>query len=211
MRSQCFVDGGHLRATSKRLGMPLVNPRTLATTIGYSELIQYWQTAKWSSNPLRFVGHQDVRIGLTRVVYYDAWPDDGPEPNLEAYWRQVELLPDTDIGFGAVRGQPRRQKRVDGLIAVDMLVGSFTSLFEVAVLVAGDADFVPIVDAVRRRGVMVVVAAVEDSLSSELRRAADRIWPIQPDRGDAYFPALESDDGRIWFEDKDGKVQLVQK
>jgi uncharacterized LabA/DUF88 family protein len=211
MRAQCFIDGGHLRATSRRLKKPLVNPRTLGTTIGYSELVQFWQTARWSSDSSKFVGHQDVRIGLTRVVYYDARPDDGADPDLESYWRAIEELPDTEIGFGAVRGRPRRQKRVDGLIAVDMLVGAFTSLFDVAVLVAADADFVPIVDAVRQRGVMVVVAAFEASLSGELRRAADRVWPIQPEKGTAYFPPLESNDGRVWREDQDGTIHLVSR
>ena len=96
----------------------------------------------------------------------------------DEYWRAIKLLPDTQIGFGALRGRPRRQKRVDGLIAVDMMVGAFTNLFEVAILIAGDSDFVPVVDEVRRRGIMVVVAGVQESLAAELGRAADRIWII---------------------------------
>jgi uncharacterized LabA/DUF88 family protein len=45
-------------------------------------------------------------------------------------------------------------------------------------LIAGDSDFVPVVDEVRRRGIMVVVAGVQESLAAELERAADRIWII---------------------------------
>ena len=67
-----------------------------------------------------------------------------------------------------------RQKGVDTLIAVDMLVGAFSGLFDVAVLVAGDADFIPVVEEVRRRGAMVAVAGVSTSVSGDLRRVADR-------------------------------------
>ncbi len=68
------------------------------------------------------------------------------------------------------------------MIAVDMLVGAFTNIFSVAILVAGDADYVPVVNEVRRRGVMVVGAGNEDCkqacVSDELKRAADRFFPI---------------------------------
>jgi uncharacterized LabA/DUF88 family protein len=92
-------------------------------------------------------------------------------------------LNDTELGFASVRGgtrkRPPRQKGVDTLIAVDMLVGAFTQLFSVAILVAGEADFVPVVNEVKRRGVMIVVAAANDgSLSDDLRRAADRFYSI---------------------------------
>lgn len=210
MRSQCFVDGGHLRKAAQQAGKPLVDPRSLAVSVAYSEFVQYWQTSKVKRDPYALTPMPQTRIGLTRVIYYDARPDDAPDPLIEQYWDTIQLLPDTEVGFGALRGRPRRrQKRVDGLIAVDMLTGAFTRLFDVAILVAGDADFVPIVDAVRRQGVMVVVAAVEGSLSGELKREADRVWIIDPEGPAAKFPPLQRpNDGKVWFEDSDGKVRL---
>jgi uncharacterized LabA/DUF88 family protein len=89
---------------------------------------------------------------------------------------------------------------VDTLIAVHMLVGAYSEIYSVAVLVSGDADFVPVVNEVRRRGVMVVVAAMEDgSLSEDLRRAADRFVPIGPGLNGvtAWFPELTVDN-RTW-------------
>jgi len=118
-------------------------------------------------------------------------------------------LPDPEIGFGALRGRPRRQKQVVGLIAVDMMVGAFTNLFQVAILVAGDSDFVPVVNEVRRRGVMVVVAGVPESLAEELKRAADRVWPIQPmgTPEQTEFPSLRHED-KSWFQADDGSVSV---
>ena len=88
-----------------------------------------------------------------------------------------------------------------------MLEGAFSKLFDVAILVAGDSDFVPIVNAVRRRGVMVVVAAADWSLSAELRRSADRHWFIDPSVG-AGFPYLSRPDNQVWLEAQDGAVSL---
>jgi uncharacterized LabA/DUF88 family protein len=101
---------------------------------------------------------------------------------------------------------PRRQKKVDGLIAVDMIVGAFTNLFHVAILVAGDSDFVPVVDEVRRRGVMVVIAGVQESLADELKRAADRVWIIDPLNTEVsdFYPLQRG--GKLWFEGQDGTV-----
>ena len=100
--------------------------------------------------------------------------------------------------MGVVRGgtkrRPPRQKGVDTLVAVDMLVGAFTQLFSVAVLLAGDADFVPVVNEVRRRGVMVVVAGERKSIADDLVRAADRFVEIDPN---GTFPPMQKD-SRIW-------------
>ncbi len=146
-----FVDGASLRKRAQEFDRELVNPRKLADA-----LVQRLQD--WAAIP-----SSGANTVLGRVTYYDAKPDDGTTtaPELAEYWSAVELLPDTQLGFGALRGLNRktpRQKGVDTLIAVDMLVGAFSGLFDVAVLVASDADFVPVVEEVKRRGVMVAVA-----------------------------------------------------
>jgi uncharacterized LabA/DUF88 family protein len=76
-----------------------------------------------------------------------------------------------------------------------MLVGSFSNLFDIAVLVAGDADFVPVVEEVKRKGVMVTVAGVSASVADDLRRASDRFIEILLD--DSWLPAMMAE-GRSW-------------
>ena len=85
---------------------------------------------------------------------------------------------DTDLRFGEVRGKPKRQKGVDVLLAVDMLSASSRDLFDVAILVTGDADFVPLVREVRRYGITAVVAGVGSTTAKELQTAADRFVPL---------------------------------
>jgi uncharacterized LabA/DUF88 family protein len=207
MRMYCFVDGGHLRAIAKNTGKALVNPQQLAVNIGYSNQVQGWRSIG-GVNHHDYVGHPNVKIFLDRVIYYDARPDEGPSAELEDYWKAVELLPDTAIGFGVLRGRKRRQKQVDTLIAVDMLEGAFTDLYQVALLIAGDADFVPSVQAVRRKGVLVLVAAAKESLADELRQAADRVRIIDASSSaGAEFPSLTGADGKQWFENDRGIVE----
>ena len=187
--AHAFVDGAYLRHLARSLGRPLVDPHQLMGHISRNGVIQRWGAPTAGT----------INTVLTRTVYYDARPDSDAEAdqNLVDYWRAIELLPDTELGFGSLRGRPRRQKGVDTLIAVDMLVGAFEKLFSVAILAAGDADFVPVVREVRRRGVMVAVAAAEGSLADELRRAADRIVVIGPGIATDWFPALKVGD-RTW-------------
>ena len=147
------------------------------------------------------LGGTRTELALHRVVYYDAIADDASvvSPEHQEYWRQIEILPDTHLGFGSLRGTRTdrpRQKGVDTLMAVDMLVGAFDKLFEVAVLIAGDADFVPVIREVHRRGILVVLAGEEKSTSDDLLRSCDRFVPIGPSVN-GWFPRLEVD-GRVW-------------
>ena len=98
---------------------------------------------------------------------------------------------------GLKRRRKRKQKGVDTLIAVDMVSGSFRKLFSVACLVAGDGDFVPVVEEVKRNGIAVVVSAFSESLSKDLRKAADRV--IELKIGSSWFRPIPLllDDGRL--------------
>ena len=176
-----FIDGGYLRAVGRDKGCAWPNPSALAKKIVASSTVQ-----SWSSNPVN-----NVNAFLGRATFYDALPENGVNADLEEYWRTIELQDDMHLGFGALRGLKRkaRQKGVDVQIAVDMLAGAFGGAFDIAVLVAGDADFVPVVEEVKRRGVMVVVAAESQSLADDLRRVADRNLEIPiPDEKNAWLP-----------------------
>lgn len=181
-----FVDGKYLRKVAEAAAVPFPDPQYLVARIVHSAEIQSWCAP----------GYASFSTALARTTYYDGRPDDDADisEDLRKYWDAIELLPDTQLGFGSTRGGTRRrrprQKGVDTLIAVDMLVGAFTNLFSVAVLIAGDADFVPVVNEVKRRGVMVVVAAssIDGSVSDDLRRAADRYFAIDPQQD--YFRTL---------------------
>lgn len=189
-RTHAFVDGAYLRSLALRHGRPLPNPLALVLgAIGRSALKEWcYRTPDGSI------------VEIARLTYYDARPDEseGASPNLSSYWDAIETLNDCDLGFGSLRGRPRRQKGVDSLIAVDMLTGAFDQIFDVAVLVAGDADFVPVVQEVKRRGALVGLIGEASTTSSDLRRSVDRRYLMPTVNDDDIFPPLHNPGKGFW-------------
>jgi uncharacterized LabA/DUF88 family protein len=80
-------------------------------------------------------------------------------------------------------GEEGQQKEVDVSIATELVTGALRDMYDVAILVSGDRDFVPAVERVRSEGKRVEVAFFGDaalpgarsSFSHYLQRAADRV------------------------------------
>jgi hypothetical protein len=172
LTAHAFVDGAYLRKEGEGIGVRFPHP---------GSAIDYILKA------VRDMGGYSSTIDSVlkrRTSFYDAaFPveDERHESSLEMdnYWEFIEQLPDTHLRFGELRGLKSRQKGVDVLLAVDMLVGAVDRVFDVAILVAGDADFIPVINEVRRRGVSAVVGGVTKSTAKQLRAAADRFVPLE--------------------------------
>lgn len=67
-----------------------------------------------------------------------------------------------------------RQKGVDVDMACNVMFHAAADNFDVAILVTGDGDFVPLVEFLKTMGKRVEVASFDCSLSKWLRRSADR-------------------------------------
>jgi uncharacterized LabA/DUF88 family protein len=87
--------------------------------------------------------------------------------------------------FRKVKGRP--EKGVDLAVAREMLMHGFNKNYETAVLVAGDEDYLGLVQDIKRLGRSVVVCFYEcPSLSEKLRLAADVFIPLH------YPPAVDA-------------------
>lgn len=71
-----------------------------------------------------------------------------------------------------------KEKGVDVSIAIDMAVMGLEDLFDVAILVSGDADFIPVVELLRNRKKIVEVAQFQNAISWNLRRAANSVFEL---------------------------------
>jgi uncharacterized LabA/DUF88 family protein len=93
----------------------------------------------------------------------------------EKQFGKIRDLKGFHVRLGSLRGAPKRlrQKEVDVLLTVDMLSHGVDRNMETAILIAGDLDFRPIVEALVRRGVFVEIWYEEKSLAQELKWAAD--------------------------------------
>lgn len=187
-----FVDGGYLRKLAGAHGIEWVSPGRLVRDVGRH--LAYGVDDDGDLH--RWASLDDKRgrpNGNVRVIYYDA-ENEGVDEQTRAYWTQVGREPDTTLAFGDLKARlrgGREQKRVDVQLSVDMLTGAFNGAFDVAVLLSGDADFIPLVEEVRRQGVMVVLTAGK-GCAEGLRHAADRYVSLDERMLRAHALKLES-------------------
>jgi uncharacterized LabA/DUF88 family protein len=91
-----------------------------------------------------------------------------------------------DIGFQPeVFKKPKQQDRTKGVdiaLATDLLGNAYRDNYDAAVLVAGDGDYVPLVEEVKRLGKVVHVCFFREKgrgLSPDLRLASDPFWALE--------------------------------
>ena len=126
----------------------------------------------------------------TRAYYYTSmiYADDD--------WTRMRLAI-RDYGFEPRLFRRRKgggSKAVDLALATDVLTLAGEQHYEVAVIFAGDGDYVPVVEAVKRLGRHVVVGFFEgtdNGLNDELRIAADDFIDLTPHLVDSWRSANE--------------------
>ncbi len=116
---------------------------------------------------------------LIRTYYYNIRQESSENPRLaENQDRFLNALYETEylevkLGIWKPRGHTMVEKGVDVMIAADLISHAYEDHYDVAILVSGDADFYPALQAVKDVGKQVEVAAFDSNLSSESARFAD--------------------------------------
>jgi uncharacterized LabA/DUF88 family protein len=117
----------------------------------------------------------DDNSGVIRKHYYTTTQNDGVK--IQDIENRLKML-----GIEAPRVFPKDKtkgsKRVDISLATEMLVHATRQHYDIAVLVAGDEDYVPLVRAVQSEGARVHVWFIENGISPELKAAADSFLDI---------------------------------
>ena len=122
---------------------------------------------------------------LVRIYYYNARVGRKEEPqrykDQEAFFAGINAIPYTELRLGRLvytnwPSAPPYEKGVDIQLATDMITHSYKSNYDVAILVAGDNDYVGALQAVKDNGRNVEVALFgKERTSMQLRNVADRI------------------------------------
>ena len=125
---------------------------------------------------------------LVRIYYYNAKVGHKEEPeryrDQQAFFASVSAIPYCELRLGRLvyinwPNTPPFEKGVDIQLATDMITHSFKNNYDVAVLVAGDNDYVGALQAVKDNGKNVEVALFgKERTSRQLRVAADRVITI---------------------------------
>lgn len=166
-RIMIFVDGENLAIRYKS---ELGNNQPVSH-VSYEPDVYVWS---------RYVSRIHGPHNYIRRYYYTSTP--GDKQRIEK--AEDELL---KIGIDAPRifhkSRNKRSKKVDITLATEMLTHAHRKNYDIAVLVAGDEDYVPLVKAVQNKGRQVVLWALKSGLSHALRKTCDHYWDI----GEALF------------------------
>ena len=125
---------------------------------------------------------------LIRIYYYNARVGQKEEPeryhDQQKFFAGVTAIPYCELRLGRLvytnwPSGPPYEKGVDIQLATDMITHSFKNNYDVAILVAGDNDFVGAIQAVKDNGKNLEVALFgKERTSMQLRNVSDRVIPI---------------------------------
>ena len=128
------------------------------------------------------------RRKLVRIYYYNAKVGMKEEPeryrHQQAFFAGVNAIPYSELRLGRLvynnwPSVPPTEKGIDVQLTADMITHGFKNNYDVAILVAGDNDFVPALQAVKDSGKHVEVALFgRGGTSRQLRGVADKIITI---------------------------------
>ncbi len=116
---------------------------------------------------------------LRRVYYYnirqEAFEDRSNASDQDKFLSSLYDTPHLEVKLGIwkQRGSTMVEKGVDVMLAVDFVTRAYNDQYDTAIIVSGDADFYPALQAVKDVGKHVEVAAFDTNISSEAARVAD--------------------------------------
>lgn len=148
-RVMVFVDGSNMFYMMKRLNLKIDYYKLVAKLVGDRVLIRpyFYSSTAVPPKPAQVRFHQALQHQGFTIV-------------------SRPLLARQEGGWV--------EKGVDLALATDMLVAAFRDLYDTAILVSGDKDYVTVVDEIKRLGKRVEVAAFSFAIANELTATADR-------------------------------------
>jgi uncharacterized LabA/DUF88 family protein len=171
-----FVDGENVTIQ----GQKVLHASSVTLTSGqfWEKDVFLWRAVGSPDNSGRrafFRTALEIQPDALRSYYYTSVT--GSEETLESVSTTLWNIGFTPRVFKKAKKE-QKSKGVDIALCTDMLSHAFAGHFDVAVLLAGDGDFQPLVDQVKRTGCIVVVGAFTEGLSPRLRLAADYFFEL---------------------------------
>ncbi len=162
-RVAIFIDGNNLYYSLKDLKIKKIDFRKLLAILSEKKL-------------------------LTSTYYYNASLNRGIDE--EKYWEQQKFFDVLRkiLDFKVVLCRMRKHKK-DGKIsfdvkgddvylAVDLVSGAYENLYDIAIIVSGDEDFVPAIQKAQKLGKKVINAYFKSTSSSYLKHICDESFCI---------------------------------
>lgn len=168
-----FIDGGYLREQFRHE----FNSEIIDFDILKHQLVQIFDA--------NCGGH--YKGNMVRVYYYDGrvLPTDSKFNEQEEYFAKIRNIDGYDVRFGRLkptgenRTGPLKQKGVDVRMAVDMITKAYLDHYDFAIMLAGDDDFLDVVNAVKDTGKRVYGIYFSERISKDLLDSWDVGYDIQ--------------------------------
>jgi len=162
-RIAVFIDGSNLYYSLKDLNIRKINFKKLLSILSDKKL-------------------------LTCTYYYNASLNRGIDE--KKYWEQQKFfdilrkLPDFNVVLCRMRKHKKDGKISfdvkgdDVYLAVDLVSGAYENLYDIAVIISGDEDFVPAIQKAQKLGKKVINAYFNSTSSSYLKHICDESFCI---------------------------------
>jgi uncharacterized LabA/DUF88 family protein len=160
-RLMVFVDGSNfLVQLSKELDIKLRADRPVRSVITLAEKLISKATS---------ISRYASEFAHVRRYWFSSYAgNDENHSFLKRILRELDFEP---ILFK--KHQDKKEKGVDIALTKEMLVNAFNSNFDIAILFAGDEDYVSLVNEVKRYGPIIMGSFFSDGLSPNLQYAFD--------------------------------------
>jgi len=166
-RLMAFIDGGYLRRQfEERFGSDSIN----------YEVLKYQLAQNFDANC-----DGKYKGDMSRVYYYDGIvePSDSKYKEQMEYFDKIRNINGYQVRLGRLKPTGKegkgllKQKGVDVLLAVDMISKAHQNHYDFAIMIAGDDDFLNVVDAVKDAGKRVFGVYFPERISKELFESWD--------------------------------------
>lgn len=165
-----FVDGENLACAARDLASGGFLPELREGPL-YRRDTFVWALKRDPTTVLRAGHNLNLQRRAVRANFYTF---------VQGSWEEADSVSVQlhNLGFTPVvkaKGRGKKAKGVDIQLTTDLLVQAFLDNYDVAVVVTGDADFIPVIEEVKRLGKQVIVAFFADTprLNPKLRAQSD--------------------------------------
>ena len=176
-RWMLFVDGENLTIRAQKLASD--KAVSLQEGAEYRKNVFVWFPGLKATPALTNTAASPIKVQdhAMRAYYYTSLTGDEPQVlSVKQALRSLGFHPEV---FKKAK-LDEKAKGVDIALAKDFLSHAFLGNYDVAVLIAGDGNYVPLITEVKRLGKIVYVAFFRDyGLSTELHLAADMFFEME--------------------------------
>jgi len=145
----------------------------------YHNLVENF--GKANINFSEFVNLLAGKNKIVKVYYYNAPVNQKEKPDQykrqQKFYASLKKNPKIEIKLGRLEKRPNgppAEKGVDVKIAVDIITFAYLNVYDTAILVSGDADFVPAIKAAQDFGKQVINVSFPKTKSFHLNQTCNK-------------------------------------